>query len=107
MTEAERRSVRRASAAVDLRKVDPLPRFPFPANVDVAISLGQFIASCNLVHGEILVICNDSEKQSIDRPPWVVGWDAPLQTSVRKAFSAPQIVISPLTRLDDDFFVQL
>ena len=107
MTEAERRSVRRAYTAVDLRKVDPLPRFPFPANVDIAISLGQFIATCNLVLGEILVLCDDSEKQSFDRPPWVVGWDAPLQKCFRKALSAPQVMISPLPRLIDDFFIQL
>ena len=107
MTEADRRSVRRAYTAVDLRKVDPLPRFPFPANADVAISLGQFTATCNLVLGEILVLCDDPEKQSFDRPPWVVGWYAPLQKCFRKALSAPQVVISPLPRLIDDFFVQL
>ena len=71
MTEAERRSVRRAYTAVDLRKVDPLPRFPFPANVDVAISLGQFIATCNLVLGEILVLCDDSENS---RSTDLLGW---------------------------------
>ena len=77
MTEAERRAVLRAYTAVDLRKVDLLPRFPFPANIDVAISLDQFITTCNLVLGEILVLRDDSETQSFDRPPWVVGWDAP------------------------------
>ena len=99
MTEAERRSVRRAYTVVDLRKVDPLPRFPF--------TLGQFITTCNLVLGGILGLCDDTEKQSFDRPLWVVGWDAPLQKCFRKALSAPQVMKSPLPRLIDDFFVQL
>ena len=71
MTEAERRSVRRAYTAVDLRKVDLLPRFPFPTNVDVAISLGQFIATCNLVLGDILVLCDDSENSP---SAGLLGW---------------------------------
>ena len=53
------------------------------------------------------MICDDSEKQSFDRPPWVVGWDTSLQKCFRKFLSAPQVVISPLPRLIDDFFVQL
>ena len=85
----------------------PASTLSFPANVDIATSLGQFIATCNLVLGEILVLCDDSEKQSFDRPPWVVGWDAPLQKCFRKALSAPQVMISPLPRLIDDFFIQL
>lgn len=107
MTEAERRSVRRAYATIDLRKIDPLPRFPFPANVDVAVSLGQLFASSKLALGDILVMSDDSEKQAFDRPPWVVGWDGPLQKIYRKSLSSPQVASSPLPRLIDEFFDQV
>ncbi len=107
MTEAERRSVRRLYAGLDLRKTTPLIKFPFPDNVDTAVYLGMFFASLKLALGEILVICDESEKQSFDKPPWVVGWDAPLQKCFRKALSSPSVMASPLPRLIDDFFVQL
>lgn len=55
----------------------------------------------------MLIVCDGSEKQSFNTPPWVVGWDTPLQKCFRKALSSPQVMALLLPRLIDDCFVQV
>ena len=52
----------------------------------------------------ILVTCDESEKQSFNKPLWVVGCEAPLQKCFRKALSSSQVMVFPLPRLIDGFY---
>ena len=90
-----------------MRKFTAFVRFPCPDNVEPAVYLGVFLASVTLVLGEILIVCDDSEKQSVDGPPLVVRWNAPLQQCFRKELPPPQVMASPLPRLIDEFCVQV
>ena len=107
MTDDEHHAVMRQYDVVDMRKLTPLARLPFPANSNAAVYLGMFLASVKLAMREILTNCDESGKQSFDTPPWVKGWHRTLHECFRKALGYPQVMASPLTRLIDDFFVQV
>ena len=106
MTKEERHSVLGLYNVVDMRKFT-LVRLPCPVNIDAAVCLCMFLASVKLAIREILAICDDWVKQSLDTPPWVKGWEITLHKCFRKALGSPQIMASPPACLIDDFFVQV
>ena len=105
MTDDEHHAVTRQYDVVDMRKLTPLVRLPFPANSDAAVYLGMFLASVKLAMREVLTIRDESGKQSFDTPPWVKGWHRTLHKC--RAIGYPQVMAPPLTRLIDDFFVHV
>ena len=64
---------------MNMRKLTPLVRPLFPANSDAAVYLCMFLASVKLAMREFLTMYDDSGKQSLDTPPWVMGWNRALQ----------------------------
>ena len=70
----EHHAVTRQYEVVDMRKLTPLVRLPFPANSDAAVYLGMFLGSVKLAMRKILTISDESGKQLFDTPPWVKGW---------------------------------
>lgn len=104
MAEAEHRSVRRVFVTVDLCRINPLPQFPSPLSMDVAISQSRLFTSSDLCLGVIFLISDDSGKQAFARAPWIAGWVDLLQTCRRKGHLSAQHAASPRISIVDELF---
>ena len=92
---------------IDLRKVERVHPMPFSPNVDRTDTTHQLTRSVKLALADSLIMCDECCVAGVEADTWIRGWERPRLKLVRKAITPDRPSSGDLTRVFDEFFVQV
>ena len=80
---------------------------PFSPNVDRTDTTDQLARTVNLALADISIMCDERSVAGLEADTWICGWERPVLRLVRKAITPARRSSVDLTRVFDEFFVQV
>ena len=92
---------------MDLRKVERVHPMPFSPNVDKTDTTHELSRSIKFALADIFIMCDERCVAGLEADTWIRGWERPLRKLVRKPITPDRPSSADLTRVFDEFFVQV
>ena len=80
---------------------------PFSPNVDRTETTDQLARTVKLALADISIMCDERCVAGLEADTWIRGWERPVLRLVRKAITPARRSSADLTRVFDEFFVQV